>query len=169
MLPCKKSASDMFRPEATRRLTLIFAPLPNMIPAGLMRNICPLLNSVPLMSDGLACIMRFNVAALLDGCAKSTILPALMLNLLYSIMVLGPPVVIVVVLPLVLNAAEPCVTFPPSIIPGTTSAKAAEKGISDSMQQTSRKTTVRLQVIRTGRESLMFSALQVLTGIIINL
>ena len=76
-----KSASVMFRLEATRPPTLTDAPLPNRMPFGLTRNTLPLAIKVPRMLDGSDPSTRFSATELLFGWTKRTDSPAATLKL----------------------------------------------------------------------------------------
>ena len=56
--------------EATKPAVSIFAPGPNTMPFGLMRNTRPLEDSWPRISDGLRPTTRFSTALWADGWMK---------------------------------------------------------------------------------------------------
>src|SRR6478736_2369476 len=109
-----KSVSAMFSVDATRPPTFTVAPLPNSIPFVFTRNTLPLAESLPRIAEGSDPITRFKATEALPGCLNCTASPAAMPKPCQLMMALLLPCVMVVCVPLVLMAAEPAATTPPT-------------------------------------------------------
>src|SRR5580692_4314314 len=100
--------------EAMRPPTFTSAPLPKMIPFGLIKYTWPLASKCPRISLPLLLEMRLTATADADGCRKSTVACEPMLKLSQSIATSALDCLMSVVLPTWVMLALPDTTFPPS-------------------------------------------------------
>ena len=74
-LPARKSASLMFRVDATKLLVSMRAALPMMMPLGLIRKTWPLAFSWPNSCEMSGPTTRFRTALAADGCTNCVVWP----------------------------------------------------------------------------------------------
>src|SRR5437870_5330457 len=123
-----KSASEMFKVDATRPPTLTELPAPNRMPLGFTRKIFPLEDRLPKMAEGSAPTTRLSATELAPGCAKRTLSPAAMPKLCQLSTRLLLVCVIVVFEPLPLIEPAPPATTPPT---GAACAAPAKHSITE--------------------------------------